>query len=232
MSEAQHSSSCGGSGPHNRGENAGARIEVFRWKIQPRPEDAKILSTDERLRAARSARPQDGARFASGRATVRRILGERLQRSPEVIQFDYGSHGKPTVREAPDLSFNLSHCGDRALLAIADGIEIGVDLEQLRGGLRWRAIAERVLGVAEMAELDAAGPGDDGARFLELWTVREAYLKAAGVGLDALNSELPVFLTDNERNVGWRAARVRVDAGYVASVVWRGPERLIVTRDL
>lgn len=232
MTEAEHSRSCDGSRQQGSEGVAGSKIEIFTWRIQPRPDDAKILSTDERLRAARSARHEDGARFASGRATVRRILGKRLNLSPRTIKFQYGSHGRPEVREAPELSFNLSHSGDRALLAVADGIDIGVDIERLRRGLHWRAIAERVLGAGERAELEAAVPGDDSARFLELWTVREAYLKAVGVGIDALGRELPGFLHGNDREIGWRFARVPVDSGYTASVVWKGPERPVVKRDL
>ena len=94
-----------------------------------------------------------------------------------------------------------------------------------RLGLQEQQIADRVL-------CAHAVPGDDSARFLELWTVREAYLKAVGVGIDALGRELPAFLHGNDREVGWRFARVPVDTGYTASVVWKGPERPVVKRDL
>ena len=109
-----------------------------------------MLSDDERERAAR---------LAPGRAALDRRARGAADRArpassahPSDVELAAGPHGKPELPGSA-LRFNLSHSGDRALIALADGVEVGVDVE--RTSRRSRAI-ERTLTDGERAALTAA----------------------------------------------------------------------------
>jgi 4'-phosphopantetheinyl transferase len=67
--------------------------------------------------------------------------------------------------------------------AVIRGLPIGVDLESSFRQLRHRELAERFFGEDEVKALRALAPERQAARFLELWTLKEAYLKAVGRGI-------------------------------------------------
>src|SRR5205823_2000983 len=101
--------------------------------------------------------------------------------------FQYGPQGKPGLENPlfPGLHFNVSHSGDRALLAFAIGREVGIDVEYVRENLDFVALSERFFSKAEHAALLALPPEHRGSLFYEYWTCKEACLKADGRGLRA-----------------------------------------------
>ncbi|MDQ6630282.1 MAG: 4'-phosphopantetheinyl transferase, partial [Verrucomicrobiota bacterium] len=92
---------------------------------------AKILSSDEKERAARFHFVKDKNRFVVARGFLRKILGSYLKIEPREIIFDYGAHGKPVLRGKKSLQFNLSHSGDLMLCAISRERDLGIDLEKI-----------------------------------------------------------------------------------------------------
>jgi 4'-phosphopantetheinyl transferase len=147
---------------------------------------AASLSADERERAGRYRFERDRRFFAAGRGILRRLLGAYLGLPPAAIAFTTGPHGKPRLISGgpgDSLRFNLSHSGGLALIALARGREVGVDLERVRpigdlptlaGSCCSRTEARRLLALAEADRLPA---------FFRTWTRKEAYLKARGDGL-------------------------------------------------
>lgn len=90
----------------------------------------------------------------------------------------FGKMGKPFLREHPQLHFNLSHCRGLAVCLLSDTV-CGVDCESIR---RCKPrIAERVCNAQERALLEQAEDAD--FLFTRLWTLKEAYVKAIGVGI-------------------------------------------------
>ncbi len=87
-------------------------------------------------------------------------------------------HGKPTLADHPEWHFSLSHSGDLAVCALDDA-PIGVDLEQHRP-LDTERLAARYLGVTASLTVE---------EFFSLWTKKESYLKAVGIGLSGLHTE-------------------------------------------
>ncbi len=145
--------------------------------------ELQSLPADERWRAAQIMVPTVRRRFVRARAGLRRILGAELGIAAHTLAFTYGEHGKPALHGYPDLHFNLSHSGERALLAISTQGEVGVDLEQLRARAAVLPLARRFLSEAESAYVTAAqGRARDHA-FLRCWTRKEAVLKATGRGI-------------------------------------------------
>ncbi|GJD54294.1 4'-phosphopantetheinyl transferase family protein [Methylobacterium dankookense] len=143
---------------------------------------AEALSPDERARMARYLRPEDRARFAASHAALRLILGRALGRDPRAIAFVLAPGGRPELAGA-GLSFNLSHSGQRALVALSTEAPVGVDVETLRPLPDALRIARGHFApdeTASLARLD--GPAREAA-FFALWTRKEAVVKALGAGL-------------------------------------------------
>ena len=137
----------------------------------------------------------DRLRFSSDRhlflvshALLRCVLGRTLGREPESLEFERGVQGKPQLSDqdpaSAPLAFNLSHSGVLAVVAVhAGAAAIGVDIESHRPERRFDALAQRYFSAAEVVALRALPDEARSGRFYDLWTLKEAYLKARGTGL-------------------------------------------------
>jgi 4'-phosphopantetheinyl transferase len=166
-----------------------------------------LLSDDERERAARMVEP---ARWIVARAAVRIVLGGRLGLGPAAVEIAGGPHGKPELTGTP-LRFNHSHSGDRALVALAHGVEVGVDVE--RTARRSSAI-ERTLTEGERAALTG---GDRHTELLRIWCRKEALAKAIGGGLGWAPETF-----DTSRPDGHTLVDLELDEGYVGALAVAG----------
>jgi len=144
------------------------------------------LSPDERVRCQRFAFGRDRRDFAAGHALLRRVLSMYDDGCADAWTFVVDANGKPSLAHelgAQPLAFNMSHTHGLVACAVAHDAEVGVDVECVERGTDSRDIAERYFSAAELAQLDACPEGQRAARFIELWTLKEAYLKAIGTGL-------------------------------------------------
>jgi phosphopantetheinyl transferase len=117
----------------------------------------------------------------AARAALGEILGEYLDHT----EFSPDTHGKPRLTLEPErLSFNLSHSGDLALVAIAPGgAEVGIDVERLKPRRDLRRLAERWLPAADAAAVAAASGAELEPVFYAAWTRYEARVKCLGTGI-------------------------------------------------
>jgi 4'-phosphopantetheinyl transferase len=144
-----------------------------------------VLTADELLRAGRIKAEHGRNRAIVARAALRNLLARELDRQPEEIGFSVGPHGKPRLDDpAPAVRFNLSHSGDRALVAMARDVEVGVDLEEIKPRGDMKGVARRVF---TEAERDAIAVGGEEA-FYRHWVAKEAFVKATGRGIASLRS--------------------------------------------
>jgi 4'-phosphopantetheinyl transferase len=152
-------------------------------------EPAKLLSDDERARAARIVNERKGAMWGRSRGLLRALIGRYLQRDPTSLRFSTGEHGKLTLAgdASPTLDFNVSHSGQLALYAFSDAGAVGVDVEVARRPIDEVAIAVHVLGASEAARLQALDPAARQREFLRAWTRHEAELKCLGMGIGGTN---------------------------------------------
>jgi len=156
------------------------------------------LSSDELAKAERFHSDAHRARYIVGRAALRGVLAERLDCSPAAIRFSYGANGKPMLEGGRGhIEFNLAHSGGDAVIALADGAAVGVDIELLRPIADVESLARLVFSDAERREL-ALAP-DPVSAFLNGWTRKEAYVKALGLGLTAPLTEIIVSLSDRAK---------------------------------
>ena len=146
-----------------------------------------LLSDEEAARWRAFAFDRDRHVYLVARALARTVLGEALGMAPARIEFQQGPYGKPSLGGAAagaGLRFNLSHTKGMVALALAQGRELGVDVE----GVERRAaldIAWENFSRDEVRELSARQGRAQADRFWTLWTLKEAYLKALGCGLNA-----------------------------------------------
>ncbi len=92
-------------------------------------------------------------------------------------------HGRPrfTPRRAHDVSW--SHSGERLLVALGDGVEVGADLERLRPRPRALELARRFFDPVETAWLEQLPEAVREDTFVRIWCAKEAILKAHGRGI-------------------------------------------------
>jgi 4'-phosphopantetheinyl transferase len=176
--------------------NAGAALapdSVHLWSVHLADASwdthAGVLSPAEAERAARYTDATVRANFTRCRAARRHILARYLDIPPRAIVFNVAAAGKPAVFPE-DLQFNISHCGERAVIAISN-MAVGVDLESYhRRLLDLAGLAAAILHPTEMlvfSDLSETGRRD---YLLQLWTRKEAYCKLIGTGLRNPLSEI------------------------------------------
>jgi 4'-phosphopantetheinyl transferase len=163
-----------------------AAVELFLFDLDDAlpPGATEWLAPTERERANRFATEALRHRFVAGRATLRRLLGERTGDHPGDVAITQDALGKPRLA-GPGPAFNLSHAGRHALLAIGpSGLAIGVDIEDVRAVADLDTLAPACLAPRERPPFDAIeGESRRAEAFLRLWVRKEACLKAIGMGL-------------------------------------------------
>ena len=146
-----------------------------------------VLSDEERLRRDRFVFERDRRDFAAAHALLRTVLSTYEATPPGEWRFERDRHGKPFVSApqagTPPLAFNLSHTRGCVCCAIARAARVGVDVERLGRVTDASEIAERYFAAEERRMLKACGADESQARFVELWTLKESYIKAIGLGL-------------------------------------------------
>jgi 4'-phosphopantetheinyl transferase len=196
----------------------------------PSLEDAIHLWTlDTGTRDARAVR-------AVARATLQRLLHRYGGDLP--IEIGIGSHGKPFAPALPWLDFNLSHAGSHVALAFARDQALGVDIEECARKVSVDGVSRRFFSAPEAAAIARLAPDGRSAAFLQLWTHKEAVLKALGeglsFGLDRVEFDLseggqagPMrrIASDAGRPGEWQLRRFAPTAGVTGSIAWRGPPR-------
>lgn len=157
------------------------QVHVWRLRTDRDPRSGlALLSVEERRRADAFRTDLLRARYVAAHAALRLLLGRTLDIPPDRLRFRQNAWGKPGLTKG-DLRFNLSHSGPWALVALARGIEIGVDVEAVS-----HSPPLEVAGIAYSAAERAALAGLSGpalaAAFYAVWTRKEALSKGIGRG--------------------------------------------------
>ena len=144
-----------------------------------------VLSDDRRQRAMRLTRLVDRQlSVCAGLALDTCLQTIGLREKTTVLRREPG--GRPVLGEHPQWHFSLSHSGDWAVCALANSL-VGVDVEKYRP-IRVLTLARRYFLPAETAWLESLPEPERNRAFFRLWTAKESYLKAQGLGLPALQS--------------------------------------------
>ncbi len=144
------------------------------------------LQAKEIVRYERLVQQRHRLEFLLGKWLTRICLSEYTGLALGDWQFTYNAYGKPQPREGLGVQapyFNLSHSHGRAVLAVGRTPELGVDIEFTGRKRRVAQIAHRYFAEEEIQALRALPHSDQPSRFYELWSLKEAYIKARGLGL-------------------------------------------------
>ncbi len=216
--------------------------EVHVWRIvldQPAGDVAALasaLTPEERQRAAGFYRPRDQARFVVGRGLLRVILSRYLDAAPADLRFAANEHGKPFLVGDVEgaVSFNLSHSGGLALIAVTLGRAVGVDVERVREYVDHERLARRFFSPAEVAQLDRLPQEARVRAFFHCWSCKEAYIKGQGVGISlglhnfdvTVAPDEPARLLatrpDADEASRWRLLALQPAPGYAGALAVRG----------
>jgi 4'-phosphopantetheinyl transferase len=172
---------------------------------------ASLLSEDERARWQRFRVERARREYLAAHALLRNALSHYGTLAPRDWRFKVNAHGKPAPDPDCGLQFNLSHSGGLAVCLISEAaVQVGVDVEPAVRANQIAAVARKVFSPYELAQLDALPVPDRLNRYLDLWTLKEAYVKARGLGF-SLPLDRISFLSD-DRDEAPRLKRLIVDA--------------------
>ena len=206
--------------------------------------DLALLDPKERARASRLTIDQPRRVFITARATLRRALGAHLDLYPAEVAFSFGPHGKPRIDPPSTLKFNLSHSGNTIAIALTEGVEIGIDVEELARDTPTERLARRFFTKAEAHAVEQAGKEDRNRVFFHCWTAKEAVLKATGSGLTVPVREVEVnpdpdapprlvaLGNDVAEAKRWTLLRHEVPGQWISTVAFRGEPRALVVEHL
>lgn len=175
--------------------------------------------------------------------SLRNLLGAYLHMPPDAVNFARDTHGKPFLVDLPkgvNLHFNLSHAGALLLIGLSRRQSLGVDLEASQRTRPWLELAQRFFAPTETTSLRDLPPSRLGTAFTQLWSCKEAVLKALGRGiafglhrlefaLDAEGTVLALLHIDPDGGSAdrWHLARLAPDVGVIGAVAWQGPRHTL-----
>lgn len=163
----------------------------------------EFLSPDERRRYERFRVTAPARAFATGRALARQVLALYADVAPGDWRLDPDEHGRPRITGPPGgpaLEFNLSHNDDLVACLVTGGAACGVDVESMARRVDALRIAEHSFGEEETRDLRARDGADRRRRFFAYWTLKEAYLKARGRGIE-MRMDSAVFCLAEEGRI-------------------------------
>ena len=193
-----------------------------------------LLSFSERSRAERFHFEEHRHRYIVAHGWLRRLLGGYLGIPANAVQFECGAQGKPFLAASArcsNLQFNLAHCESVALLAVACGTPVGIDVERVRPLPDVGDLVNRFFSGKENSEFQPLPEDQKPLAFFNLWTRKEAWLKATGEGIAHLLAGVEVsFLPDAPAQLlglpakygpleNWTVRSVSPGPGLAAAVV-------------
>ena len=152
------------------------------------------LSSDEINRADRFRHSAGREQFILSRGITRIVLSDYLAQPPEAVVFHYGEHGKPDV---DGLQFNVSHSRSTVAIVLSDEYSVGVDIEFANREINLDQVARLLLSPVKLESWQSLPASRKRQSLFEIWTAKEAYLKARGLGLDRSLQKINVELQES-----------------------------------
>jgi 4'-phosphopantetheinyl transferase len=157
---------------------------------------SKFLNSKEYNRAERYHKETDRSRFIISRSILKFILAAHAKLDVKNISFDYHLNKKPYLATCPWLSFNISHSGDFAVIAISRD-KVGIDIEYMSDDFNFSNLLPDIFEDAEILSIQNAV--NQKHAFYTLWTRKEAFVKALGKGIDEDFKYIPCL--DGQHNI-------------------------------
>ncbi len=191
-----------------------------------------LLSVAERERASKLMIKDKQEQFVITRGYLRQRLGWLTNSDPKSFTFDYLEHGKPVLsndHQQTDITFNVSHSHELAVIAISQKQRLGVDIEKINRESNPRKLVSRFFSEAEQLAMSALPETLLTKAFYASWTRKEAFIKAVGDGVtyglgnfdvsvdpDRHEPDINLHQASDEK---WSAFNLPVNDDYMACLV-------------
>jgi 4'-phosphopantetheinyl transferase len=214
-----------------------SRDEIVLWwmetdqiALEVLPLWLETLDEAERQRSAKFFFDEARREFIAAHTLLRSMLATYLDPPPQPWRFLRDLNGKPRIDSAIgscEVAFSLSHARGLVAVAMASQGQVGVDVEKIEPAKADFTVAETYFAPAEVQMLRQAAPCDRTMCFFCLWTLKEAYTKALGAGLEMpLNSfaftfdRIGIDLTEGggSHPANWQFATLPVTRQHILSL--------------
>ncbi len=144
---------------------------------------SSVLDEEETQRWRRYRTDESSALFLVAHVVTRLVLSRYDDRDPAMWQFDRGANGRPEIVGGPfGLRFNISHTEGMVAVLVHGQADCGVDVEHTWRATDIRGVSRRVFTDAEQDSIFSLPSAQQADRFYQLWTLKEAFIKAKGKG--------------------------------------------------
>lgn len=233
--------------------------EVHLWLVQPEALGlhrtlfarwSELLSPEERARVEACHFERTRTEQLVARALVRTTLSRYADVDPRDWTFRANTWGRPEIDRpegAPPLRFNLAHTDGLVVCAVALARDVGVDVEDTARERPTLEIAADFFAPREVLALRTLPPSEQRERFFDYWTLKEAYIKARGMGLAipldqfsfTLDASGPVRIAFapelDDEPASWQFERLRPSARHQVAIAvrrGRGVDLALVVREV
>lgn len=193
-----------------------------------------LLDSEEQGRADRFYFEEDRRSFVAAHSLTRCVLSTLAGGSPQDWRFTVSEKGKPEAvmaGSAPRIRVNLSHTRGMALVAATVERDLGIDVEASARSTLTLDIADRFFAPSEVAALHRMPPAELRDGLFAFWTLKEAFIKAIGLGLSmpleafAFDlSDLSIsFVPGHEKPGPWLFRRFEPVSGFPMALALRHP---------
>lgn len=145
-----------------------------------------LVSEGEQERCDRFVFEKDRRLYLLAHGMLRKVLSRYAPAAPQAWSFESNRYGKPEISDPPlerRLRFNLSHTDGLVACAVTTEVDVGVDVEDARRMVEVESLAPRFFSAPEAEALLRLPAAEQQDRFFDYWTLKEAYIKARGMGL-------------------------------------------------
>lgn len=146
-----------------------------------------LLSPEEIKRSKQFVFDRDRHRYQITHSMKRLILANYLDCDPKCLKFEFGKQGKPSLKELQNylnIQFNISHSHRLIIIAITTEDSIGVDIEYNATEISVASLSEIIFSPEEKIIFSSLQSEQEKQQAIfRCWTIKEAFLKACGIGL-------------------------------------------------
>jgi 4'-phosphopantetheinyl transferase len=185
------------------------------------------LDAGEMGRYQRFRHDDDRQMFLLGRVMARTLVGRALGVPPRDWQWTEGPHGRPDIaRPETPLRFNISHSARLVVCALATGRDVGVDVENLDRRAVEPSVVARYFAPNEIADINVEATGWE-RRFLSYWTLKEAYLKARGLGISVHLADIAFAIDQPEPRIAFTGSMAGSEARWRFHLAQPTPQHVL-----
>lgn len=165
----------------------GLTIKLWKGNIAETESDYpyywQILDQAEQYHANVFKNEQLRRRYVEIHARLRILLGNAVNAAPKQLRIHKAEYGKPYLPDYPELAFNLSHTGNKIVVAMAYNCELGVDIEQCKPRKNLAALVDKCFAQEEKSYWQQLPESQQAQAFYQFWVRKEAFVKATGRGI-------------------------------------------------